>query len=173
MNAVYIQSALLEDKLAPAPKKAKKVIFSDPFIYHAVNSWLNPCNDPFEMLLLPEINSAKACSKIVEACIVNQYKRQFPVYYIKAKGEVDIAYIHKKQFWPIEIKWTEQIRPKELKQISKYPNGKILTKSQNAGEIHGIPTEPIPVNLLRLGYDANLGGFDFLKDEPDIYSVKS
>ncbi len=173
MNAVYIQPALLEDKLAPAPKKAKKVIFSDPFIYHAVNSWLNPCNDPFEMLLLPEINSAKACSKIVEACIVNQYKRQFPVYYIKAKGEVDIAYIHKKQFWPIEIKWTEQIRPKELKQISKYPNGKILTKSQNAGEIHGIPTEPIPVNLLRLGYDANLGGFDFLKDEPDIYSVKS
>lgn len=150
MNVVYIQSALLEDKLGPAPKKAKKIIFSDPFIYHAVNAWLNPCRDPFETLLLPQINSPETCSKIVESCIVNQYKRKFPVFYIKAKGEVDIAYIHNKNFWPIEIKWAEQLRSKELKQISKYPNGKILTKSQNAGEIHEIPTEPVPVNLLRL-----------------------
>ena len=152
MDVLYIQSALLEDKLAAAPKKAKKVIFSDPFIYHATNAWLHPCQDPFEMLLRPQIESSKSCSKIVESCIVNHYQRKFPVFYIKAKGEVDIAYIDKKRFWPIEVKWTGQLRPKELKQISKYSNAKILTKNQTAGKIQGIPTEPIPLNLLRLGY---------------------
>jgi len=142
----------LENKLAAAPKKAKKVIFSDPFIYHATNAWLNPCKDPFEMLLRPQIDSPESCSKIVESCVVNHYQRKYPVFYIKAKAEVDIAYIDKKRFWPLEVKWTGQLRPKELKQISKYSNGKILTKSYTPGKIQGIPTEPIPLNLLRLGY---------------------
>ena len=152
MDVLYVQSALLEDKLAAAPKKAKKVLFSDPFIFHAINAWLNPCEDPFNMLLRPRIESPESCSKIVESCIVNQYKRKFPVFYIKAKAEVDIAYIDKNRFWPIEVKWTGQLRPKELKQVSKYSNGKILTKSHIAGKIQGIPTEPVPLNLLRLGY---------------------
>ncbi len=152
MDVLYVQSALLENKLAAAPKKAKKVIFSDPFIYHATNAWLNPCKDPFEMLLRPQIDSPESCSKIVESCVVNHYQRKYPVFYIKAKAEVDIAYIDKNRFWPLEVKWTGQLRPKELKQISKYSNGKILTKSYTPGKIQGIPTEPIPLNLLRLGY---------------------
>ncbi len=149
MGVLYVQSALLEDKLGPAPKKAKKVIFCDPFIYHAANAWLNPCQDPFEMLLRPQVNHAETCGSIVEACITNHYQRKFPVFYIKAKGEVDIAYIDKKRFWPIEVKWTGQLRPKELKQISKYSNGRILTRSLVPGKIQGIPTEPVPLNLLR------------------------
>ncbi|MCK5509633.1 MAG: ATP-binding protein, partial [Desulfobacterales bacterium] len=152
MDVLYVQPALLEDKLAAAPKKARKVIFSDPFIYHALNAWLHPCKDPYEMLLKPQIESAENCGRIVESCIVNHYQRKFPTFYIKAKGEVDIAYIDQKRFWPIEVKWTRQLRPKELKQISKYPNSKILTKNRNKGEIQGIPTEPVPLNLLCLGY---------------------
>ena len=152
MDVLYVQSALLEDKLAAAPKKAKKVIFSDPFIFHATNAWLNPCKDPFEMLLRPQVESPESCSKIVESCVVNHYQRKFPVFYIKAKAEVDIAYVNKERFWPIEVKWTGQLRPKELKQILKYSNGKILTKTQITGKIQGIPTEPVPLNLLRLGY---------------------
>ncbi len=151
MDVVYVQSALLEDKLTAAPKKAKKIIFSDPFIYHAVNAWIHPCSDPFDKQLCLQVKSPENCSRIVEACIVNHYRRKYPTYYIKAKGEVDIAYIDKKRFWPIEVKWTGQLRPKEFKQILKYANSKILSKNQTAGEIHGIPTEPIPLNLLRLG----------------------
>ncbi|MCK5098077.1 MAG: hypothetical protein KAR45_08230, partial [Desulfobacteraceae bacterium] len=83
---------------------------------------------------------------------VNHYQRKFPVFYIKARAEVDIAYIDKNRFWPIEVKWTGQLRPKELKQISKYQNGKILTRSHTTGKIQGIPTEPIPLNLLKLEY---------------------
>jgi predicted AAA+ superfamily ATPase len=152
MNVLYVQAALIEDKLAPAPKKARKLIFSDPFIYHAVNAWLHPCKDPYDTLLQPLIESAEHCGKIVESCITNHYQRKFPTFYIKAKGEVDIAYIDQKRFWPVEIKWTKQLRPKALKQILKYSNSKILTRDRNTGEIQGIPTEPIPLNLLRLGH---------------------
>ena len=150
MDAVFIQPALLEDKLAAAPKKARKLIFSDPFIFHAVRAWLNPCQDPFEQQVVPALNNSDWAARLTEACVVIHYRRKFPTYYIKAKGEIDIAYIDKNRFWPVEIKWTKQLRPKELKQISKYPNSLILTRSKQIGEIRNIPTMPLPLALLRL-----------------------
>ena len=47
MDAVCVLPALIEDKLAPAPKKARKLMFCDPFILHAVRAWLQPRIDPF------------------------------------------------------------------------------------------------------------------------------
>ena len=47
MDAVFVQAALLEDGLTAAPRKARRVMFADPFISHAVNSWLPPDPDPF------------------------------------------------------------------------------------------------------------------------------
>ena len=38
---------LREDKLTGAPKKARKISFCDPFIFHAVQSWLHAAQDPF------------------------------------------------------------------------------------------------------------------------------
>lgn len=38
MDAVRVLPALLEDKLTAAPKKARKLMFSDPFILHAVTA---------------------------------------------------------------------------------------------------------------------------------------
>ena len=150
MDAVSIQPALLEDKLTAAPKKARKLIFSDPFIFHAVRAWLNPCQDPFDQQVVPALNNSDWAARLTEACVVTHYRRKFPTYYIKAEGEIDIAYIDKNRFWPVEIKWTKQLRPKELKQISKYPNGLILTRSKQFGKIRDIPTMPLPLALLRL-----------------------
>ena len=150
MDAVFIQPALLEDKLAAAPKKARKLIFSDPFIFHAIRAWLNPCQDPFDQQVVPALNNSDWAARLTEACVVTHYRRKFPTYYIKAEGEIDIAYIDKNRFWPVEIKWTKQLRPKELKQISKYPNGLILTRSKQFGKIRDIPTMPLPLALLRL-----------------------
>ena len=150
MDAVFVQSALREDKLAAAPKKARKVMFTDPFIFHAVNAWLNPVNDPFIQQVQPLTADPEGASRLTEACAAALYRRKFPTFYIKAMGEIDIAYIDGNRFWPVEIKWTRQIRPKQLKQIAKYPNGKILTKSSVSGEMNGVPTEPLPLALLRL-----------------------
>jgi predicted AAA+ superfamily ATPase len=117
-----------------------------------VNAWLNPCEDPFNEQVKSLLLDAEWSAKLTEACVVTHYARNFQTYYIKAKkGEVDIAYIDEKRFWPVEVKWTGQIRPKQLKQIKKYPNSIILTRSKQKGNIQGIPAMPLPLALMRLG----------------------
>jgi hypothetical protein len=150
MDVTYVQAALVESKLTAAPKKARKLMFSDPFIFHAIRSWLSPGEDPYSQQITPIISDPDWGARLVEACVATHYRRYFPTYYIKAEGEVDIAYIKQNRFWPLEIKWTRQLRPKDLKQIAKYPNSRILTRLRQKGEILGIPTEPLPLELLRL-----------------------
>lgn len=41
MNVLHIIEAVIEDKLTAAPKKNKKLHFQDPFIYHAVSSYVD------------------------------------------------------------------------------------------------------------------------------------
>ena len=151
MDALFIQWALREDKLVAAPKKARKLVFTDPFILHALDNWLHPSLNPFEDRLLPLRDDPKRYSAIVESCATALCRRRFPTFYIKAEGEVDIAYIHEKHFHPVEIKWTSGLRPGELKQIRKYPNGRIWTKEKKSGKILSIPTEPLPLALFRMG----------------------
>ena len=154
MDAVAVLPALREDELGPAPKKAKKLTFCDPFILHAVRAWLEPSLDPFENQILAASQEPVWASQIVEACVANHFKRFFPTYYIKAKGEVDIAYVCDGRFWPVEVKWTNQVRPKTLKQIARYDNGVIWSKSRHVGEIEGIEARPLPVELLRIEQSA-------------------
>jgi hypothetical protein len=139
MEAIFIQHALLEDKLTAAPKKAKKLYFTDPFIYHALNFWLK----------IPMLSDN--LPSLVETVVINHIRRRWPTYYIKAEGEVDIAYIKDHRFFPIEIKWAQQLRPKDLKQIQKYPHGLILNKAHQQGFMGAIPTKPIPLFLYELG----------------------
>ncbi len=153
MDAVAVLPALREDKLGPAPKKAKKLMFCDPFILHAVRAWLEPRSDPYNDQMLPLSQDPVWSSQMVEACVSNHFRRFFPTYYIKARGEVDIAYIRAGRFWPVEIKWTNQLRPKSLKQIARYGNGEIWSKSRHAGEIEGVKVLPLPIELLRVGED--------------------
>ncbi len=151
MDAVFVQPALREDKLTAAPKKARKVMLTDPFIFHAVRSWLDPVGNPFHMQAAPLLNSPGWAGRLAEACATTHYRRFYPTYYIKGEGEVDIAYVKRRRFWPIEIKWTGNLRPKDLKQVKKYPNSRICHRSSELCEIHSIPAEPLPYNLLRLG----------------------
>jgi uncharacterized protein len=150
MDALFIQSALLEDKLIGAPKKAKKIGFVDPFIYHAIQYWLQPDLEPYENQIRATIEHPERCSKLVEACVVAHYKRYYNTYYIKAAGEIDVAYIDNKKFWPVEVKWRNQIRPKDIKQVSKYKDAKILSHTFEYGSIGSIPLEPLPCALLAL-----------------------
>ena len=150
MDALLIQPALQEDKLAPAPKKARKLMFNDPFIFHAVRAWLRPEPDPWQTQMQPLLQDAEWSARLVEACAVSHYRRYYPTYYIKGKGEVDIAYIDGGRFWPVEIKWTRQLRPKELRQLARYPQARLLARTRQAGELQGVPVEPLPLALLQL-----------------------
>jgi predicted AAA+ superfamily ATPase len=151
MDAVFVQPALLEDKMSAAPKKARRVMFADPFILHAVNSWLQPDPDPFKNRVQPMLADPEWSGRIAEACAVTHVRRFFPTFYIKAEGEVDIAYVDGKRFYPIEVKWTQQLRPRDLKQIRKYGNARIWAKTWGTEELQGVPVEPLPLALYRLG----------------------
>ena len=137
----------MEDRLQAAPKKAKKISFTDPYIYHAIGSWLHPSPHYFNEKIQNIFQDKAMVGGLVEAIVTNHFRRIYPTYYIKAKGEVDIAYIHDNKFWPIEIKWGTQLRPKDLQQVAKYNNGIILTKMKTPTEINGIETQPLPQNL--------------------------
>lgn len=148
MDAVFIQPALVEDRLLGAPKKARKLMFFDPFIHHAVRAWIEPVSDPFTQQIQPAVKDTEQSSRLVEAVAVTHAARFWPTYYIKAEGEVDLACIAGDRFWPIEIKWSKTIRPKDLKQLAKYPTGRILGRSKRVSEVLGLPAIPLPLALL-------------------------
>ncbi len=152
MDAIFIQQALLEDKLTGAPKKARKLIFTDPFIYHAVRAWLTPCRDPFREQIIPATQDPVITSYLVEACVTSHIRRWYPTYYIKAEGEVDVAYVKNNKFWPIEVKWTSQLRIKDLKQIQKYKNGIILGKQRQIHQVNETMSYPLPWYLAKMAY---------------------
>lgn len=151
MDAVFIQPALLEDKLTGAPKKARKVMFSDPFIHHAVCSGVTPVADPFREQVTPALKDPEMAARIVEASATTHVRRFWPTFYIKAEGEVDIAYVKDNRFWPVEVKWTQQLRSKDFKQIGKYNNARIWSRSWVQERVIGVSVEPLPLALLRLG----------------------
>lgn len=151
MDAVYVQAALIEDKLVGAPKKQRKFMFNDPFIYHAIKSWLNSSKDPYAEQILPSIQDSMLSGALVESCVVTHFRRHYEkTFYIKAEGEVDVAYVDAETYWPIEVKWTNQLRSKDLKQVLKYKNAQIWAHVDYCRTLDNIPVLPLPWALLRL-----------------------
>ena len=150
MDVLVVQHALREDRLAAAPKKARKVAFSDPFILHAVRSWLDPVADPFTDQVQPLLADPEWAGRLAEACVVAHHHRLHPTFYVKGDGEVDVAFVAGEGFQPVEVKWTTQVRAADLKQARKYPNSVICSKLA-AASVHGLPNELLPFHLQRLG----------------------
>ena len=167
MDAIFIQPAIIEDKLTGAPKKARKICPCDPFIVHAVNSWLSPDLHTNQNDLTSERRRRDASRKaapanmqsvrpdqtpvLVETCVAAHAHRHFPTYYIKAKGEVDVAFVHNGRFWPIEVKWTSQIRAKDIRQIQAYDNGVIAARTHTTSFFRDTAIIPLAFVLSALG----------------------
>ena len=150
MDVLVVQHALREDRLAAAPKKARKLAFSDPFIFHAVRSWLNPAADPFTSQVRPLVADPEWAGRLAEACVATHHHRLHPTFYIKGDGEVDVAFVTGGGFQPVEVKWTNQIRTADLKQARKYANSIVCSKL-TADRVHGLSNELLPLHLRRLG----------------------
>ena len=150
MDVLIIQHALREDRLAAAPKKARKVVFCDPFILHVLRCWIEPVDDPFVAQVKTMTANREWAGKLAEACAAAHHHRLHPTYYIKGEGEVDIACVEGSTFRPIEVKWTGQVRSTDLKQARKYRNSMICSRLA-ADHLHGLPNELLPAHLQRLG----------------------
>jgi hypothetical protein len=79
--------------------------------------------------------------------VASNFNRYAPVYYLKAQGEVDVVVVVGREFWPIEVKWTNRLRGRDLNQIKKLKNGAIPIKQTVQGDIEGVPTNPLPLFL--------------------------
>lgn len=150
MDVLVVIPALREDRLAAAPKTARKVVAADPFILHALRSWLDPAPEPFAGLAQVMTADPVWAGRLAEMCVQTHHGRLHPTFYIKAEGEVDVAYVERARFWPVEVKWTSQGRPKDLKQVLKYRNPRMVS-SLVQQVVSGVPNEYLPLHLLRLG----------------------
>lgn len=151
MGITFMQNALIEKTLSAAPKKARKIIFTDPFVYHAIKYFLTGIKENVDTWIKTVLNDSETSAIIVEATVIAHFQRYYPTYYIKSEGDIDLAYIYADRFWPILITWSNEFRVKALKQILKYPNGKILTRTERSGMIEHVRTEPLPRALWKLG----------------------
>jgi predicted AAA+ superfamily ATPase len=153
MDVLNVQAALAEHRLGPAPKKARRVGFADPFIRHAISAWLAAGHgDPDAAVIRPALADPVALSQLAEECAVSHHARHFPTYYIKGdRGEIDIAFVSGGHFHPREVKWTGQIRPHDLRQAARVAGTIILDRSPVSRTVAGLPTLPLPVALFRLG----------------------
>ncbi len=150
MEVIFVNHAIIEHKLCAAPKKARKVFFTDPFIMHSAKVWLESVKKPYEESVLPFVANSEKAGNLVEGIAVSLCSRKYKCFYIKAEKEVDLAYIKDGKMHPVEVKWTGQFRTSELGQIMKYPGGVVLSKQKAIGEIEGHPVIPLPLWILNL-----------------------
>ncbi len=64
---------------------------------------------------------------------------------------MDIAYLQGRTFFPVEVKWTAQIRPEDLKQIRVYNNGLILGRKRTPATLAEVRYAPLIRYLLGEG----------------------
>ncbi|MFO0980630.1 MAG: ATP-binding protein [Planctomycetota bacterium] len=148
MDAVKIIPALEEHSLTAAPKKARKLYFSDPFIHRCVDAYLNDF-EGVGLAIAGELADVDLARE-AEATVLTHLARSIPTFYIKAAGEVDAVYVRQRRLYPIEVKWTRELRPKDLKQISKYRHALIAAHVREAHRIDHVVVLPAPVVLLRI-----------------------
>jgi len=151
MDAAFIQHALNVDKLVAAPKKARKIMFADPFIFHAMRAWLNPCANPYEDMIQPILSDAEWVGRLVEAVVATHFSRLLPTYYMKTdKGEVDVASIRNGEVQCVEIKWTRQLRKQDLKVIRLMRQGEVWANVSGSHDMNGLSIKPLPQALFEL-----------------------
>lgn len=145
MDVIKVFQALREDRMFPSPKKAKKICFSDPFIFHALHGYIKNENDFFTLAKTTLESPSDLKNSLIEGTIASLFSRDWESYYIKAEGEVDIAIVKNNKFLPIEIKNSVTLNKKDLKQILKYKNGIIGYAGYEIGKFDHLDVVPIPV----------------------------
>jgi len=148
MDVLFVLEALREDKLGAAPKKLKKIHFSDPFIANALICWARGIHNFWDFAEKNILQDSQLKTEIVEGIIASLYRRKFKSFYIKAEAEVDLSLIIGNKFLPIEIKNSLTLKKTELKQILKYKTGIIGYKGLNIGKFEHLHVLPLPVLAL-------------------------
>ena len=145
MDIVVVLQALIENKLEGAPKKAKKVHFFDPFIFHSLHGWVMSTKEPYTLSDKVLKSNSHVHNALIEGIVASLFHRNNKIFYIKAEKEVDIVLIKNNAFFPIEIKNSLSIDKKEIKQILKYKKGIVGYEGTTINTLDTITLMPIPL----------------------------
>lgn len=148
MDVLFLLEALREDKLRAAPKKLKKLHFSDPFIASALICWARGLHNYWNFVEENILRDSHLKAEMVEGVIAALFRRHFKAFYIKAETEVDLSLVIGNAFLPIEIKHSAALKKNELKQILKYKTGIIGYKGMQMGKFEHLHVLPLPVLAL-------------------------
>lgn len=148
MDVLFVMDALREDKLMAAPKKAKKLHFSDPFIAAALMCWSKDVYEYWDFVQQNLVPESHLKADVVEGVIASLFKRRYKSFYIKAETEVDLSIITGKSFFPIEIKNSASLKRNDLKQVLKYQQGIIGYRGTQMGKFEHLDVLPLPILAL-------------------------
>jgi uncharacterized protein len=142
MDILINLQAFDKNKKQGFPRKAQKFHFLDPFIYRTIYNWLK--REGY-------LNSLPTEAILVEASVASQCHRQGKTFYFKGQGEIDVIWLRDKLIQAIEVKWSNQIRPADLKMLREFKNSLILTKSPGTRIIENIKSLPVYQFLYNMG----------------------
>lgn len=143
MDILFEMQAFDQNKKLGFPRKDRKFHFFDPFIVRTVYQWL---------IREGRLNSLEIEATLVEACVASHCHRFGKTFYFKGQGEVDIIWLTGKTLQAIEVKWSTQLRPNDLKTIKQFKNSLILGKTLQSGMIDHIQAAPVYRFLSTLVY---------------------
>ncbi len=137
MDVLFNLQAFDQNKKQGFPRKDRKFHFVDPFIYNVISNWLTREGQQNRIDEIT-INSTK-----VEASVASAVRRFNKTFYFKGQGEIDVISLKDDKIYAIEVKWSEQIRPADLKMLKQFKNSFVLTKNQKEGSLEHIQYVPV------------------------------
>jgi len=148
----------------PNYNKAKKINFRDPFIFHALNGWVNQTPSFAETL---RFLSGEGKTKLIESIVCDHLIRLayniYPtdeyeptmnlMYWKNKKNEVDFVLKYKSEYIPFEVKYSSSFTRREINGIYSFTNenrdtnGIVITKDLLSVE-KGVVSIPAHIFLL-------------------------
>ena len=134
MDILFNLQAYDQNKQQGFPKKDRKFHFFDPFIQHTIVRWLQ--REGY-------LNGNILESNLVEACVASHCYRRGRAFYFKGQGEIDVIMKTHQALSAVEVKWSETIRPQDLKMLHQFDDSTVLHKSAAEGQIEEIKAIPV------------------------------
>jgi predicted AAA+ superfamily ATPase len=159
-NIFYV---INRDKATPNYRSDKKIHYADPFIFHALNSWVNQTPAYRNSQNYIRENKSKLVEAVIGDHLIRYAYRLHPsdnfepilnVFYWKdKKSEVDFIVKHGKEYFPFEVKYSESFSSDDLNGLYNFTrrdtktSGIVITKEVLKIE-HNVTA--IPASLLLL-----------------------
>lgn len=134
MDILINLQAFDQNKKLGFPRKARKFHFNDPFIQRTIVNWLK--REGY-------IHETQFEEALVEASVASHCHREAKTFYFKGQGEVDVIWLPKGKVEALEVKWSNQIRPNDMKTLKQFKHAKLLSKHPRTGCVESIEVEPV------------------------------